>query len=380
MTFSVNTYALAGLPPFFDRRDRDLSRGASYITTHTTLDDGAGLANVLGVHERVITDITSFLRETAGTYAAADAARTRAVLKAYHDSDMRAAARADAAVPFVPADLPKTPPITPAEQGFGPTVFDDRTRPEAALLPPGDHYSDMPYQPSWFDALSPTGIARDAIWRLSQLAADVGFIDRAYDPFEMLVEPFVGDWAGLLRCAEVFTNVHAMMAATATCVRDAKGTVPLVWTGNVAGMAEINLESFATLVSDGIVPLDAIATAYREVAHGVQDNANLLEMIITSLIDETFDGALDAATFGVFDIYDVGVRIRNFAKTLLAAVRIAANVVDLVSAGFAASNDAVNRLGLLRNVPSMPGVPLPVPPIPWPAPINETPRVPVPHG
>jgi hypothetical protein len=152
-----------------------------------------------------------------------------------------------------------------------------------------------------------------------------------------------------------------------------------VWTGNVAGMAAINLASFASTVSSGTSPLDAIATAYREVSYGVQDNANLIEMVITTLIDDVVDGALDLATFGLFDIYDTGVKIRNFAKTLMAAIRIAGNVVDLVSAGFAASNDAVNRLGMLRHAPSMPGVPFPVPPIPWPVPLNTKPRVPVPH-
>ena len=238
----------------------------------------------------------------------------------------------------------------------------------------------MPYQPSWFDALSPTSIARDAIWKLSEIAAHLGILDRPYDPFEMLVEPFVGDWAGLLRCAEVFGNVSIMADAESGAVLDAKTSVPLVWTGNVAGMAVLNLESFALTLSKAPTALDALATAYREVAYGVQDNANLIEMVITSLIDQAFDGALDAATFGLFDIYDIGVKIRNFAKTLMAAIRIAANVIDLVTAGFAASNDAVNRLGVLRHAPSMPTVPFDAPPIPWPAPLNSTPRVPVPHA
>ena len=90
--------------------------------------------------------------------------------------------------------------------------------------------------------------------------------------------------------------------------------MPLVWTGNVAGMAVLNLESFASTVSRAPATLEAIATAYREVAYGVQDNANLIEMVITTLIDQAFDGVMDAATFGLFDIYDVGVKIRNFAR------------------------------------------------------------------
>ena len=55
----------------------------------------------------------------------------------------------------------------------------------------------------------------------------------------------------------------------------------------------------------------------------------------------------------------------------MAAIRIVANVIDLVTAGFAASNDAVNRLGVLRHAPSMPAVPFEVPPIPWPAPLQQ---------
>jgi hypothetical protein len=380
VTFSVNPKALDGLPTNLDRRTDDLRQATSYLLANTALHDSSGLADAFDVHARVIAGIKAFLDSTAAAFPVPDATRVRAAITAYSSADARAVARADAATPSVPAGLPAMPPITATERGYGPSIFDDHVHPASALVRPANHYGDIPYQPSWFDLLSPSSIARDVIWKLTSTLASAGLLDRAYDPFESLVEPFVGDWAGLLRCAEVFDHLGALLAAASTAVLDANNATHLVWTGNVAGMAEVNLGAFADRLTSGVEPLGSIAMSYREVAHGVQDNASLAEMMITNMVDDAIDGGLDTATFGLAGVYEFSNTVRNFIKTLLAAVRIGANVVDLVSAGFAASNDAANRLGVLLSVSSMPNQQLPVPPIPWPVPPYAKAAVPRPSG
>ena len=142
----------------------------------------------------------------------------------------------------------------------------------------------MPYQPSWFDLLSPTSLARDAIWKLTGVAARVGILDRAYDPFEFIVCPFVGDWAGLLRCAEVFDHVADLLRDEARALNGADAMVAEVWTGNAAAMCRANLGDFSVTLGSGEQSAAASAAApTARSPHGVHDNAELLATIVTEI-------------------------------------------------------------------------------------------------
>lgn len=281
MTFSVNLNALRGLPPFLDRRARDLSAARSYVRDNTILRYGTGLANILKRHEQNISLIAFYLRAAGDGYATTDSTRLRQAIAGYAAADSRAAKRYDATLPEPIA----TTPNSPVSAGVGPEVFNDRSDATAALLAPADHRADMPYQPSWYDLLSPTSLVRDLIWKLTSMAAKLGVLDRPYDAFEFFVDPYVGDWAGLLRCAEVFDHVADFLAAEAGDLDYAASETPQVWHGNAAGLCVTNLGSFRAIVADGSAPLRDLAKAYRSVANGVHDNEELMSTALTSLFD-----------------------------------------------------------------------------------------------
>lgn len=380
MTFSVNTTALGGLPTFLDRRENDLDAARHYLQTNTTLRYGSGLATVTGQHQAIVGSVNRYLAAASGNYARTDALRLRQAINSYMYADSRAAQRADDALPpWRGATRPSTPAIG-GVRAPGPAIFNDPSTPVAALVPPADHHADMPYQPSWFDLLSPGSTLRDAIWYASGVAARFGLLDQAYDPFEYLVGPYVGDWAGLLRCAEIFERIGDLLVGDALVIDGADGLVPAIWTGNAADMCIANLAGFADCLRGGVAPLRSIAASYRSVAQGVHDNADLLAALLTDLFDYGTGAVLDIETLGLFSAYEVGSVLGNFAKTFRVVLRTAGTCQDIVSAGFSVSDDAAHRLGILTEMASMPLLTGPVPKIaPGPELPPVAPRVLVPH-
>jgi hypothetical protein len=353
VSFSVNTKALVGLPQALDRRSYDLDVAHRYFTTNTVIDT-FGVADMLGVHQRVVAAISTYLSALNTSYADPDADRIRKVIAEYQASDLRAAQRADAAIIGLPTSIPATPPLTAAEHAYGPAVFDDQRTPTDELITPADPHVDFPYQPNWSDALSPSSVARDTIWKVTSMLTDVGVMDRPIDPFDELVRPFVGDWAGLQRCAEVFTHLGAMLPQASSCVTDEALLVPTVWTGNVAGMCKANLSAFATSLANGFAPLTDLATSYRQVSAGVRDNANVMETVITSMIDSAMSVALSEISEGVLEIWDESSQIRNLIRTIQLAIRVVNNVLDLITYWKDGAGAAANRFGLLDATGKLP--------------------------
>ncbi len=256
--------------------------------------------------------------------------------------------------PGCPAILPIAPPLTPADYAYGPAIFDDRAIPTSALITPSAHYDDFPYQPSWSDLLSPTSIVRDAVWRITSIAADVGLLDRPIDPLQEILPPFIGDWAGLLRCADVFDNLGAMLGMSQDCVDDADDLVSTIWTGQVAGMCVANLQFFATDFGDAIRPLAGISATYRQVSEGVRANMTLADNAGHGAQRRSRRWAVELATDGWFAAFDVGSDIRNVVKIVKRLLEIANIVADAVSAGSAAAGSFANKLGILGSAGSLP--------------------------
>ncbi len=296
MTFRVNIHALSGLPPFFERRVSDFIAADEYLRGNTTLQPGGFIDPIAPRHAQTIVAISQFLTEAAD-YADVDQGRVRDALRSYQTSDARAAARADAKLPDWAA--PPLPSLDPGASDLTAEVFDDTTNPEALLVIPADQQSAFPYRPSWTDFLSPTSLVRDAIWELTKLAAEVGLLDRPYDPLALLVDPFIGDMAGLMRCAEVFTHIADLLDAEARAVTTANRVIPLVWSGHASDACQVNLQSYVIGLSTGSADLRAIAATYRLVVSGLRAVAATAEKLLTMLIDIAGDEGLISIGIGL---------------------------------------------------------------------------------
>jgi hypothetical protein len=349
VTFSVNLSALRGLPAFLDRRAHDLTATGMYVRANTGLHDALGLANIFRRHERNVGVITGYLAASAQHCATADSQRLRQAIANYANADARAAQRYDSTLPAATGM-----PSSAVSQHLGPDVFSDRANPTSSLVKPADHNADFPYQPSWYDLLSPTSMARDLVWKLTGIAAHLGVLDRPYDPFEWFVEPYVGDWAGLLRAAEVFEHVAACLDGETAQLTQAGTAVTQVWHGNAAGLCAANLSAFQSRLAGGAAPLRDLAGVYRQVAAGVHDNGEMMATAIMSLFDWAAESFMDVESGGFIGMYEAGSAIHNFVRAVRLALHIASALQDIVTAGVNASDEAIHRLGILDTVIEMP--------------------------
>lgn len=365
MSFSVNIKALVGLPAALNRREYDIDMARRYLATNTQIET-FGLADIHGVHERVIAAISAYLGNLNDVYASVDAQRIRDAVAAYRSSDLRAATRADATIIGLPPGLPQRPPITADERAYDSSIFDDRRTPTAMLTPPTSHYADYPYKPSWSDVFSPTTVARDVVWKVTGFLASIGLLDRPIDPLDEFVRPFVGDWAGLLRSAEVFAHLGEMLPQESSCVSDSSLVLGTVWTGNVADMCAVNLGAFASSLTDAFPPLSLLTTKYQQVAKGVLDNANIMETLVTNMIDIAGGLALAETALGGFEVWDASSQVRDFVRTVEVAIEVINNVLDLIGIWRSGADAATSQFGVLQMVNHLPEV-RPAPPILLPA-------------
>lgn len=372
VTFRVNIPALRGLPPFLDRRHADLVAAGTYLSTYTPLKPGGYIDPIAPRHAQVIAAIDRFLTD-AKIYVNLDAVNVRDALESYATSDARAAARADAGLPDYPA--PPPPTFDPGGDSLNADVFADTANPATLLVPPTDQRSTYAYQPSWTDLLSPTTVIRDVIWGLTKVAADVGLLDRAYDPFELLVEPFTGDVGGLLVCAEVFVRLADLLDAVGSAVVVADRVVPLVWTGHASDACQVNLARFATDMSEAARHLRGLAETYRAVVSGLLKAQALAAQLVTTIVDVAVDSGLDEIGIGL--LYTVPNLFTDFVSLINKFTALVQQRNEILMMGFAPA-DFTHPFGILRAPVKLPDLELEGPQIPnlLPPP-RTTGRVPV---
>lgn len=280
MEFSVNSTALAGLVEMLDRRWQDYESGRTYLkgNAHFSVFSTGVLDAIHGTHQEIVREIDALLATAAEGFAGPCSTAVAEANSLYLHSDLAAAARADAAVPVPTAGryCPTTPAGTDAagaagraDPTAGPQIFFDPVCPSAWYRQPPDHRSDHPYQFSCFDAFSPASWGREAIWKVTGLAARFGVLDRPYDVVAEAVEPLCGDWAGFMTCADVYDNLAEAINDTIRCVTAGGHAVGRVWTGNAADTCAQDLGRFAVDLNAAVAPLHQTAATYRQVAEGV---------------------------------------------------------------------------------------------------------------
>ena len=358
MTFRVNIAALRGLPPFLDRRRTDLVAAETYVHTYTALKPGGFIDPIAPRHAQAVAVITRFLTDAA-IYVGVDASNLRDAITSYAKSDARAAARADGRLPDYAA--PPAPTFDPGEDTLTAEVFEDTGNPAGFLVPPTDQRSIYGYQPSWADILSPTTVVRDTVWGLTKIAATVGLLDRAYDPFELFVDPFTGDWAGLLECAEVFVRVAELLDGVRRAVVVTDRVVPLVWTGHASDACQVNLARFGSAMADGAAQLRGLADTYRTVVTGLVKAEGLAAQMVTTVVDMAVDAGIEEIGFGL--LYTVPNMVADFAGLIRKFIALVRARDEILLRGFAPA-DFTHPFGIMHAPIEMPDLTTGVPQIP----------------
>ena len=288
MSFTVDANALVGLPDLLDRLGDDAQAARAYAATYTQLHWGGLLSLITAGHTHAVAETDAFLATVGGRIAHDDAVRVRAAIDYYRRTDAAAAARVDATIAH-----PMSPDEPVLTAGAHPGLFGDVAHTRDALVPPRDHHADMPFTPKWTELLSPTAAARTAIWVVTSLGAKLGFCDRAHDVVAEVVEPLSGDWAGLLRCAEVFERLAGASAAMSSNVQWGAVCLDRVWSGHAADSCEEVLVLVDTALAEAQEPFRGLAEQYRTAAEEVHSINELMAELVGDLVDYAVIAALD---------------------------------------------------------------------------------------
>ncbi|MGH3943034.1 MAG: hypothetical protein ACRDTG_31310 [Pseudonocardiaceae bacterium] len=170
--------------------------------------------------------------------------------------------------------------------------FADIAEPHERLKSPPDYDTAYPHEPQWYDIVSPGALLRDAIWTVTGAAASLGICDRAYDPYEVILKPLIGDWARVRACADVFRNLAdaAIMAAASAGVAGLAGStgvgLPIALIIGAFTLTRIYkvVHGIYTII-DTIARLDALAyaTSSAQNSFGQIDSDSTLPALVPPL-------------------------------------------------------------------------------------------------
>jgi hypothetical protein len=261
----------------------------SYVHKNTQLGGGEGWLNRLsGAHGSVVNQTLSWLASIGDPLADQSASAVDRTVTTYRAIDYDASSAFDATLPANGSLLDLN---DHEENVFSPYArsgrFEDVFDPGGSLRPPPDYHHDERYtfQPQWYDLASFAGLTRQAVWHATGLLASFGWLDRAYDPYEIVLKPVVGDWAGFRACVDVFHNLAAALGTMASNLRRTQYTLPAVWRGHAADSCSVHLGRIHRVLLDAEEPLHAIAGSYERASLGQADFRTVVAVLLDDLID-----------------------------------------------------------------------------------------------
>jgi hypothetical protein len=296
--FFMDFATVPGLSKMLDQGTEYARKCERFIREHAELNGGDGLLKELsGKHDGVVDQSASWFRKLADPVLATTTSNVDATIRLFQDTESANAAAIDAGVPSrvdtVDVSLPAWPKTNTEAAGVPYGPFEYIQDPADALRKPRDYEGDPAYQyrPNIdliFDLGSPASLARSAVVKVTQFLASLGWLDRAYDPYEDFTRPVVGDWAGLRRFADVLRYVGDAAERTGIGVDRARHMLGPVWRGRAADACVVWLGAVAKPMRDVPTALDAMANEYERAVDGAVQYRGLLDSILTSVIDKAF--------------------------------------------------------------------------------------------
>jgi hypothetical protein len=321
MGFSVDVAALAGLPRQLDRLSEDATAGRNYVERYTQLSTGEGIINlIMGGHREATRKVSTFFR-ILDSVADGQSRGVGSALIHYRNTDLAAAAAFDAKLPKIA--WPNTEP------DMGSLGFADRGEPQNGMTPP-PQYNEFQFEMKWSYYLSPTEDFRHLIWKVTGLAVDLGILDRQIDPFVEWLKPWLGDWDGFRRCADVHETLANACLTMSANVRSGSIDSQFVWTGNAADSFRRDQFEVGSALNHANLKLHELAAEYRSVAE------NTLKL--AEAVAELVAVAADIAAMALPDLLAarggpgaaVAVHVASGAIRIWRVIEIAMKILDCI--------------------------------------------------
>lgn len=365
MGFRVDEGGLQGMVEFSTRLGEDATASRRYFDNNTDINwTGEGLINILtGGHQSVQEHVSKYLGSINNPIATGLNEQLSGSLDYYRSTDDANEARLDEAY--------RGGDVGEAKQGTEPTNsnaprFADLYTIEDFLKQVKDYNADFPYEPNWKDIISPSSLLRDAIWKVTEAGTSLGICDRPYDPFEVVLKPLIGDWAGMRACADVFENLGNALQAMGDNIQHAAEGTSEVWEGNAGSNAQAYLYNLSKPPRNCQQPLLDLAKEYKEAAQGAYDFSRTIGVLISDIADAAIAAAASAAITALAGSTGVGLpialvvgaftvsRIYKVVKAIRDVIDILVRLEALLNSVKATAGD----FGLIESggtLPTLPG-------------------------
>jgi len=366
--FSVDKNGLAAWPSQVDRLREDAVSAKKYVEDQTDINwTGEGIANIIaGGHHEVYARTFDFFN-VAGTGTFVDYANAaKHTLAAYTNTDQAGGERIDSTYPGVGDADARAGGLDEVDYKVG--RFADVVDAQAMLTPIKDYDPEFPLEPDWTHLVSPAAWVRDGIYKVTEFGSWIGACDRAYDPYELILKPLIGDWAGIRACADMFQNLAASSYAMAMNVNWSAQRMPEVWQGKASEHAIEYIYQLANNVNLAVRPFGEMAKHYESAAKSCNDTRGVVSDLLDGLLDSLAAAllaagaasAIAASGFGLpIALILAGVSVSEIylvARNVVRMVKVVADlktVVDTVEA-------AQGKFGVISKdleLPTLPTVP-----------------------
>lgn len=288
-SFYVEPAVLSGLAGLLERIGNDAREGRRYVQHNTGLSGGEGWLNVLsGAHDTVVSHTTQWLLELYDPATIKLSGTVEQTVERYRSTDTEEAARMDAAAPSYRSQV-NTPNLGTDYyvRNAGTAAFGD-------VAEPAEHYrgiadyntaEEFRYEPSWADLASVSGLGRSAVIKSTEFLSSIGMLDRSYDPYDLVLKPVVGDWAGFRGTADVMRHLADAIVAMSANLLHAQASLPSCWRGNAADGCSVHIQRLRGALGETYAPLHGIADRYEEAAQGQADFRAAVAQLLGDLID-----------------------------------------------------------------------------------------------
>jgi hypothetical protein len=295
--FKVQPQELHALAKLVDRAREDVDAGKTYLQKVMDFQGGVGLINQLtGGHKEAYQAMDAWLGKLANPTLTTVSGNVTAAAKYYQRTDEKSAKKLDGTYPETNVtEIREHAGYNPTWAPAGTGRFQDVSEPQGRLTAPKDYNQELDASVDWWDTFSPMAQIGNALEAVSHVGVWMGLLSRPIDPQAEVVRPFVGDWAGMRRAADVLQNVGHELRDIASNIKWASQGTEQVWRGNAGDGAAIYLMNLARPLHDAWDPIDKLSAKYVEASGDMVKFRDAVVAILNMVGDAAIEAALSYA-------------------------------------------------------------------------------------
>jgi uncharacterized protein YukE len=268
-SFSVQPAAVRQLAQLVGRAREDVAASQQHLTKMQSFEGGEGvIGRLTGGHRDAYQALNDWLGKLANSTLTSTAQAINDAATYYERTDQASAGKLDGTYPAADAAGQRKQTGYISADG-APAEFHDVMKPHGRLQPIKDYRDEMRGDYDWSDLFSLMTAIGAALEAVSHVATWLEILRRPINPWDEIVKPWIGDWAGLRAAADVLNNVRWAISDVGINIHWASQGTQAVWQGNAGDAAAVylmNLTEQYRVASEEMVKMrDAVISILKSV-------------------------------------------------------------------------------------------------------------------